>query len=104
MSKISVQSHPTEKAQHLGMQGVKVKVTLVQEWVVKVLVEMETLGKEGVKDLVVMDFWNRRRRRRRNRSWFLLGCKGRCVWRWVCKTRNWGRCIWRSNWCLWKRD
>jgi hypothetical protein len=55
MSKISVQSHPTEKAQYLGMEGVKVKVTLVQEWVVKVLVEMETLGKEGVKDLVVMD-------------------------------------------------
>jgi hypothetical protein len=52
MSKISVQS---EKAQYLGMEGVKVKVTLVQEWVVKVLVKMETLGKEGVKDLVVMD-------------------------------------------------
>ncbi len=26
MSKISVQSHPTEKAQYLGMEGVKVKV------------------------------------------------------------------------------
>ncbi len=47
MSKISVQSHPTEKAQYPGME--RVKVTLVQEWVVKVLVEMETLGKEGVK-------------------------------------------------------
>ncbi len=55
MSKISVQSHPTEKAQYPEMEGVKVNVTLVQEWVVKVLVEMETLGKEGVKDLVVMD-------------------------------------------------
>jgi hypothetical protein len=38
MSKISVQSHPTEKAQYPGMEVVKVKLTLVQEWVVKVLV------------------------------------------------------------------
>jgi hypothetical protein len=56
MSKISVQSYPTEKAQYPGMEGVKVKVTLVQEWVVKVLVEMETLGNEGLKDMVVMNF------------------------------------------------